>query len=299
MKPKIGFIGLGIMGKHMSAHLLNAGYELIACDIVDEALDRIVALGASKGTSCKDVAARSDVIISMVPDSPDVRKVALGEDGIIEAARDGHIYIDMSTIAPGTAVEVAEDLGAKGVRCLDAPVSGGEVGAQNATLSIMVGGPPGLFNEVLPILEVMGKTITLCGPSGAGQTVKACNQIQVALNFVGMAEALVLGARAGVDAGIVVKVLSGGYAQTRVMDVRGPKVIKGQFEPGFKSKFHYKDLNIIMETAKELLVPLPATAVAHELFSALLAAGRGDLDHSAVITVLEDLARVEARTSAG
>jgi 2-hydroxy-3-oxopropionate reductase len=296
MKPKIGFIGLGIMGKHMSAHLLNAGYELVAYDIVDEALDRLIALGAERGASCKDVAARSDVIISMVPDSPDVEKVALGEDGITEAARAGHIYIDMSTIAPQVAIEVARELGKRGVRCLDAPVSGGEVGAQNGTLSIMVGGPEDLFNEVLPILEVMGKTITLCGANGAGQTVKACNQVQVALNFVGMAEALVLGTKAGVDPAIVIKVLSGGYAQTRVMDVRGPKVIKGRFEPGFKSKFHYKDLNIIMETAKELHVPLPATAIAHELFSALLAAERGDLDHSAVVTILEDLAGVEART---
>jgi 2-hydroxy-3-oxopropionate reductase len=299
MKPKIGFIGLGIMGQHMSAHLLIAGYELVAYDIVSEKLDHIVGLGAERGASCRDVAARGDVIISMVPDSPDVEEVALGEEGLIEAARDGHIYVDMSTIAPGTAIKVAEALGEKGVRCLDAPVSGGEVGAQNATLSIMVGGPEDLFNEVLPIFEVMGKTITLCGPNGAGQTVKACNQIQVALNFVGLAEALVLGAKAGVDPAIIIQVLSGGYAQTRVMDVRGPMVIKGQFAPGFKSKFHYKDLNIIMETAKELHVPLPATAIAHELFSALLAAGRGDLDHSAVITILEDLAGVEARTTGG
>jgi 2-hydroxy-3-oxopropionate reductase len=297
MKPRIGFIGVGIMGRHMSAHLLDAGYELVAYDIVSEALDRIVALGAERGESCQDVAARSDVIISMVPDSPDVEKVALGQDGIIEAAKEGHVYIDMSTIAPGVAIKVAETLGKKGVRCLDAPVSGGEVGAKNALLSIMVGGPEDLFNEVLPILNVMGKTVTLCGPNGAGQTVKACNQIQVALNFVGMAEALVLGAKAGVDPAIVIQVLSGGYAQTRVMDVRGPKAIVGEFEPGFKSKFHYKDLNIIMATAKELLVALPATAVAHELFSALLAAGRGDLDHSAVVTVLEDLAGVKARTS--
>jgi len=299
MKAKIGFIGLGIMGKHMSAHLLNAGYRLVAYDIVSEALDSIVALGAERGTSCKDIAARSDVIISMVPDSPDVEKVALGEDGIIEAARTGHIYIDMSTIAPQVAIEVARELGKKGVRCLDAPVSGGEVGAQNGTLSIMAGGPEELFNEVLPILEVLGKTITLCGANGTGQTVKACNQIQVALNFVGMAEALVLGAKAGVDPAIVIKVLSGGYAQTRVMDVRGPRIIKGEFEPGFKSKFHYKDLNIIMETAKEMHVPLPATAIAHELFSALLAAKRGDWDHSAVVTILEDLAGVEARTTEG
>lgn len=299
MGPKIGFIGIGIMGQHMSAHLLNAGYEMVAYDIVSENLDKIVARGAERGTSCKDVAARSDVIISMVPDSPDVEKVALGEDGIIEAPRDGHIYVDMSTIAPGTAIKVARELGKKGVRCLDAPVSGGEVGAKNAMLSIMVGGPEDLFNEVLPIFEVMGKTITLCGPNGAGQTVKACNQIQVALNFVGMAEALVLGAKAGVDPAIIVRVLSGGYAQTRVMDVRGPKIIKGEFEPGFKSRFHYKDLNIIMEAAKELHVPLPATAIAHELFSALMALGRGDLDHSAVITIVEDLAGVQARTMEG
>jgi 2-hydroxy-3-oxopropionate reductase len=299
MKPRIGFIGIGIMGQHMSAHLLDAGYEVVAFDIISDNLAKIVDRGAERGTSSRDVAARSDVIISMVPDSPDVEKVALGEDGIIEAARAGLTYADMSTIAPGTAVRVARELGSKGVRCLDAPVSGGEVGAKNATLSIMVGGPEDAFNEMLPIFEVMGKTINLCGLNGAGQTVKACNQIQVALNFVGMAEALVLGAKAGVDPAIILRVLSGGYAQTRVMDVRGPKIIEGEFDPGFKSKFHYKDLNIIMETARELQVPLLATAVAHELFSALLAHGRGDLDHSAVITILEDLAGVQARTSEG
>jgi 2-hydroxy-3-oxopropionate reductase len=184
-----------------------------------------------------------------------------------------------------------------GARCLDAPVSGGETGAKNATLSIMVGGDAAVLDDVMPILQVLGKTITYCGPAGAGQTVKACNQIQVALNFVGMAEALVLGAKAGIDPRVVLQVLSGGYAQTRVMDVRGPKIIVGDFEPGFKSKFHYKDLNIIMETARNLCVPLPATALAHELFSALLARGRGDLDHSAVITVLEDMAGVLARAT--
>ena len=297
MKQKIGFIGLGIMGRHMAKHLLDAGYEVVAYDIVPEAIEQMVGAGAERGESCKDVAARSDVIISMVPDSPDVEKVAIGEGGIIEAVKSGHIYIDMSTIAPQTAIDVAEALGEKGVRCLDAPVSGGEVGAQNATLSIMVGGPEDVFEAMLPIFEEMGKTVTLCGPNGAGQTVKACNQIQVALNFVGMAEAFVLGAKAGVDPAIILQVLSGGYAQTRVMDVRGPKIIKGEFEPGFKSRFHYKDLNIIMSTAKDLHVALPATAVAHELFSALMALGRGDLDHSAVITIIEDLTGVEARTS--
>lgn len=294
---KIGFIGLGIMGYHMAKHLLDAGHELVAFDVIPEAIERVVDEGAVRGVSCKDVAFRSDVVISMVPDSPDVENVALGNGGIIEAARPGLVYVDMSTIAPATAINVAEILSKKGMRCLDAPVSGGEIGARNASLSIMVGGPGDLFQELVPILELMGKTITHCGANGAGQIVKACNQIQVALNFVGMAEAFVLGAKAGVDPAIILKVLSGGYAQTRVMDVRGPKVVRGEFEPGFKSRFHYKDLNIIMAAARDLQVPLPATAVAHELFSALIAHGKGDLDHSAVITIIEDLANVQARTN--
>jgi 2-hydroxy-3-oxopropionate reductase len=297
MKPKIGFIGVGIMGHHMVTHLLAAGYQVTAYDLSAELLQKIVDKGAEKAASCADVAAKTDLVISMVPDSPDVEEVALGENGIIKSARAGLIYIDMSTISMATAIKVAKELSLKGVRCLDAPVSGGETGAKNAALSIMVGGPEDLFNEVMPVFEVMGKTITLCGKSGAGQTVKACNQIQVALNFVGMAEAFVLGAKAGVDPAIILKVLSGGYAQTRVMDVRGPKLIKGEFEPGFKSRFHYKDLNIIMETAKALNVPLPCTAVAQQLFSALIASGRGELDHSAIITIIEELAKFEARTS--
>jgi len=296
MDNKIGFIGLGIMGHHMAGHLLNAGYKVTVYDINQDAMQALVNLGAKAAGSCAEASANADVVISMVPDSPDVEKVALGEKGIIDSARDGLIYIDMSTIAPDTAKLVAKALGEKGVRCLDAPVSGGETGAKNAGLSIMVGGDEALFNEMMPIFEKMGKTITLCGTNGAGQTVKACNQIQVAMNFIGMAEAFVLGTKAGVDPAIILKVLSGGYAQNRVMDVRGPKIIKGEFEPGFKSKFHYKDLNIIMETAKNLSVPLPATAVAHELFTALIASDRGDLDHSAVINIIEDLAKVEARS---
>jgi 2-hydroxy-3-oxopropionate reductase len=295
-KPAIGFIGLGIMGKPMARHLLKAGYPLVVHNRSRDAVKELVAEGAQEAYSCKEVAERSDVVISMVPDSPDVEAVALGPDGLIEGVREGQIYVDMSTIAPGVAIKVAEKLGEKGVRCLDAPVSGGEVGAVNATLSIMVGGDEATFNEVMPIFEKLGKTVTPCGPNGAGQTVKACNQIQVALNFVGMAEALVLGAKAGVDPAIIVKVLSGGYAQTRVMDVRGPRVIRGDFQPGFKSKFHYKDLNIIMKTSNDYNVPLPATAVAHEFFNAMIASGRGDLDHSGIITILEDLAGVQART---
>ena len=296
MKNKIGFIGLGIMGRHMSSHLLNAGYELFVYDINPSAMEELTAKGAVACVTYSDVTAHADVIISMVPDSPDVEKIALGKDSINDTARAGLIYIDMSTIAPETAIKVADVLSEKGVRCLDAPVSGGELGAKNAALSIMVGGPEDLFDEMKPIFSLMGKTVTLCGGNGAGQTVKACNQIQVALNFIGMAEALVLGAKAGVDPAIIVEVLSGGYAQSRVMDARGSKIVKGEFEPGFKSKFHYKDLNIIMDTARNLEVPLPATAVAHELFCSLIASGRGELDHSAVINIIEDLAKVQART---
>jgi 2-hydroxy-3-oxopropionate reductase len=296
MKPKIGFIGIGIMGYHMSRNLIEAGYQVMAYDLFEEALKRIIEIGAEKGKSCKEIAASCDVVITMLPDSPDVKEVALGPNGISEGARSGLIYIDMSTISPSTSIDVANELKEKGVRCLDAPVSGGEVGAQKATLSIMVGGQQDLFNEVQPIFEVLGKTITLCGSHGSGQIVKACNQIQVALNFVGMAEALVLGAKAGVDPAIIIKVLSAGYAQTRVMDVRGPLIVNGNFAPGFKSKFHYKDLNIIMDTARKLQVPLPTTAVAHELFSSLLASGGGELDHSAIIQVIEAMAGVQART---
>jgi len=296
MKQKIGFIGLGIMGRHMASHLLEAGYPLFVYDINPGAVKELVQKGATACPNCREVTVKSELVISMVPDSPDVEKVALGKEGILEAASEGLIYADMSTIAPATAIHVAEELGKMGVRCVDAPVSGGETGAKNATLSIMVGGPRELFDELLPTFQVMGKTVTYCGKNGAGQTVKACNQIQVALNLVGMAEAFVLGSKAGVDPAIILQVLSGGYAQTRVMDARGPKVIKGEFEPGFKSRFHYKDLNIIMDTAKKLNVPLPGTAIAHELFAALMATGRGELDHSAVINIIEDLAGIEART---
>jgi 2-hydroxy-3-oxopropionate reductase len=297
-KPIIGFIGLGIMGTPMTRNLLRAGYALIVHDLNGAAVEAAVAAGAAAATSPREIAQRSQVVITMLPDSPDVERVALGPEGLVEGLGPGSIYVDMSTIAPSVAVLVAQALGQRGVRCLDAPVSGGETGAINATLSIMVGGDEATFDEVRPIFEALGKTVTLCGQNGAGQIVKACNQIQVAMTNVGMAEALVLGAKAGVDPAIIIQVLSGGYAQTRAMDVRGPRVIRGDFQPGFKSRFHYKDLNIIMKTASDYGVPLPVTGLVHELFAALVAAGRGDLDHSGIITVLEDLAGVQARTKA-
>src|ERR1035437_1524133 len=298
MKPRIGFIGLGIMGHRMAGHLLTAGCPLTVLDLDRQAMKPLVARGAAPAENSSEVAARSDVVFAMVSSAAAMEAVALGADGVISGVHDGLIFTDMSSSAPASAIKVAAELAKKGVRCLDAPVSGGEVGAREATLSIMVGGPEDLFNEVLPLFQVMGKTVTLCGYHGAGQIVKACNQIQVALSYIGLAEALVLGTKAGVDPAIILKVLSGGYAQTRVMDVRGPKIIKGDFVPGGKCTIQYKNLGIALETADKLNVPLPGSALARQLYSAALAAGRGELDHSAVITVLEDLAGVKARTAA-
>lgn len=296
-KYTIGFIGLGNMGKPMARNLLDAGYPLVAHNRSRQPVQELAQLGARAAHSPAEVANESNLIITCLPDSPDVELVALGENGLIEGVSKGDIYVDMSTIAPTIAVEVAESLGKQGVKCLDAPISGGDVGAQEGTLSIMVGGEESVFSEVKPVLEVLGQNIVHCGTNGAGQTVKACNQVQVALNLLGMAEALVLGQKAGVDPLTVLQVLSGGFAQSRVMDVRGPNVIKGVFEPGFRSALHYKDLNIVRETARAYDASLPASALAHELFGAMQAQGWGDLDHSGVIRVIELLSAAEARTT--
>ena len=296
-KPKIGFIGLGIMGRPMSKHLLTAGYELVVHDINREAVADVVASGASEAQSCKEVAQQSQIIITMVPDSPDVEAAALGPDGILEGVSDGDIYVDMSTIAPSVAVSVGEAMAAKGVKCLDAPVSGGDVGAQNAALSIMVGGDQATFDTVLPIFEIMGKSVVLCGPLGAGQTVKACNQVLVAVTIAGVSEALVLGAKAGVDPIKIVQVLSGGLARCGILENRGERMVNGDFDPGFRIRLHYKDLNIIQKTSNDYQAPLPVTSVVHELFNTAMAQGRGELDHSGLLTVLEDLCGKEARTS--
>lgn len=295
-KPKIGFIGLGIMGRPMSKHLLKAGYKLVVHDINREAVAEVVAAGAEEAQSAREAAGKSELIISMLPDSPDVEAVALGEDGIIQGVRKGTIYVDMSTIAPSVAVSVAKVMAEKGVRCLDAPVSGGDVGAQKATLSIMVGGDQATFDEVLPVFEVMGKNIVLCGPVGAGQTVKACNQVLVAVTIAGVSEALVLGAKAGVDPLKIVQVLGGGLARCGILENRGERMVNGDFDPGFRIRLHYKDLNIIMKTGNDYQVPLPVTSIVHELFNTAMSKGRGELDHSGLLTVLEDLADIEART---
>ena len=296
-KPTIGFIGLGIMGRPMAHNLLNAGFPLTVHNRSRPAVDKLVAAGAAAARSPCQVAEKTEVIITVLPDSPDVEQVALGPDGLIEGAHPGLIYIDMSTIAPAVAVRVAQTLRERGVRCLDAPVSGGDVGAQQGTLSIMAGGEEATFEQVKAIFEVLGKSAILCGPSGAGQTVKACNQVLVAVTIAGVSEALVLGAKAGVDPAKIVQVLSGGLARCGVLENRGQRMVRGDFQPGFRTRLHYKDLNIVRQTGRDYTVPLPVTAAVHELFATAMSVGRGELDHSGLLTVIEDLAAFEARTN--
>jgi 2-hydroxy-3-oxopropionate reductase len=294
MAQAIGFIGLGIMGRPMARNLLKAGYPLIVHSRSRGPVDELVAAGAKAGTSPKDVASRSDVLITMLPNSPDVELVALGKDGIVEGARSALIYVDMSTISPIVSQKVGQALGTKGVRMLDAPVSGGEKGAIDGVLSIMVGGDQAVFDSVLPILQAMGKTITLLGPLGFGGFTKLANQIIVAVNLTALGEALTLAKKAGLDRELTLKALSGGLAGSKCMEQKTPNYVAGSYKPGFKIDLHFKDLGLIMESARALGVPLPATAVVQELFSALRVKGRGELDHSAVITLLEDLAGIPA-----
>ncbi len=293
-KPIIGFIGLGIMGRPMSKNLIKAGYSLVVYDIVEESVREIVAAGAKRGNSSREVAAQSDVVITMLPDTPDVEKVALGPGGVMEGIRPGSIYVDMSTISPVMAQKIAEVGKERGVRVLDAPVSGGDVGAQKGTLSIMVGGDEATFNEVLPIFGAMGKA-TLCGGPGAGQVVKACNQILVGVTIAGVAEALTLGAKAGVDPAKIVEVLSGGLARCGVLENRGKRIVARDFQPGFRCRLHYKDMRIIMAAGQAYGVPLPVSSIVHELFKRMVVAGRGEYDHSGLITTIEEMAGIEVK----
>ncbi len=295
-EPKIGFIGLGIMGKPMAGHLIDAGYELVVHNRNRDAVDELVGKGAAEAYSGKEVAEQSDIVITMLPDSPDVESVALGEGGIIEGAHEELIFVDMSTIAPSVTTQVGEVLAEKGVQSLDAPVSGGDIGAQNATLSIMVGGDEDTFNAVKPLFDIMGQSAILCGPLGAGQTVKACNQILVAVTIAGVSEALTMGTKAGVDPIKIVQVLSGGLARCGVLENRGERMVNGDFDPGFRIRLHYKDLNIIQKTSNDFGVPLPITSEVFELFKTAMVKGRGELDHSGLLTVIEDMSNIQART---
>jgi 2-hydroxy-3-oxopropionate reductase len=231
----------------------------------------------------------------MLPDSPDVEAVAFGPEGVIENIRPGCTYIDMSTISPTVSQRVAQECKARGVKVLDAPVSGGDVGAINGTLSIMVGGDQATFDDVLEIFQVLGKRIVLVGGDAAGQVVKACNQIVVALTLEAVAEALVLGTKAGVDPAKIVEVLSGGLARCGVLENRGMRIVNRDFDPGFRIRLHYKDLGIAMSAGKAYDVPLPVTAVVHEMFKQLKLMGRGELDHSGIVTLIEDMAQVQVK----
>jgi 2-hydroxy-3-oxopropionate reductase len=290
MAQTIGFIGLGIMGKPMSKNLLKAGYPLVVHSRSRGPVDEVVKAGAKAATTPREVAAQCDVLVSMLPNSPDVERVALGKDGIIEGAKAGLVFIDMSTISPIVSKKVGDALAAKGVKMLDAPVSGGEKGAIDAALSIMVGGDKATFDAALPIFQAMGKTITLLGPLGMGGFTKLANQIIVAVNLTALAEALTLGKKAGLDRELLLTALGGGLAGSKCLEQKKPNYIAGTYNPGFKIDLHFKDLGLIMESARALGVPLPATAVVQELFSAMRVKGRGGLDHSGIITLLEDLA---------
>ncbi len=290
MAQVIGFIGLGIMGRPMAKNLLKAGYPLVVHSRSRGPVDEIARAGAKVGSSPQDVAAQSDVLITMLPNSPDVELVALGRDGIIEGARPGLLFVDMSTISPIVSKKVGEALAAKSVKMLDAPVSGGEKGAVDGALSIMVGGDKAVFDAVLPIFQAMGKTITHLGPLGFGGFTKLANQIIVAVNLTALAEALTLAKKAGLDRELTLTALAGGLAGSKSLDQKKPNYPADAYNPGFKTDLHFKDLDLIMASARALGVPLPTTAVVQELFSALRVRGRGGLDHSGVITLLEDLA---------
>lgn len=293
MAETIGFIGLGIMGKPMARNLANAGYEVVIHTLNRQTIEALTAESDTfvAASTPKEVAQKAKIVITMLPNSPQVREVALGENGLIEAMGEGSLHIDMSTIAPAAAVEVSTALAGVGAHALDAPVSGGEAGAINAALSIMVGGAEADVERAMPLFEKMGKTIVHVGASGAGQTVKACNQVMVAINYAAMSEALVLGAKSGVDPQKILQVLGGGLANSRVMELKGQNAVQGKFAPGFRVDLHRKDLDIAMNAGKNTGTPLPVTALVQQFFEALSVAGRGGLDHSALITIYEDLAR--------
>lgn len=286
----LGYIGLGLMGKPMARNLMKAGFKLVVHNRSRAAVDELVAEGASEAHSPKEVAEQVDIVFTNLPDSPDVELVALGEDGIIEGAHEGLIYVDHSTIKPETARRVAHELGAKGVRALDAPVSGGDVGAQKGTLTIMVGGDADALETARPALEAMGKTITHIGGPGAGQVAKCCNQIMVAAQMVAMGELLIFARRAGVDPEKVVAAIQGGAAQCWALDTKPGKLFAGDRQPGFKAYMQAKDLGIVLESAESYGTPLPAATVNTDLFNRMVALGMGEQDNSAVVGVIEEMA---------
>ncbi|MEM6840899.1 MAG: 2-hydroxy-3-oxopropionate reductase [Bacteroidota bacterium] len=285
---KIGFIGLGIMGKPMALNLIKAGYPLAVLQS-SGAASILTDAGAKSHATAEELARNSDVVITMLPDSPEVKEVVEGEQGILAGIQSGSLFIDMSTIAPSTAKEVYQLMQAKGVDALDAPVSGGQVGAEEGTVSFMVGGSEAAFARARPMLKVMGKNVVRIGEAGAGQTTKACNQIIVGMTIQAVAEAFTLAKKAGVDIEKVRAALLGGFAQSRILDLHGQRIIDQNFQPGFKIKLHHKDMNIALQAGREFSVPLPGSGLVAAQMDAVLAQGEGELDHSALAKLLERL----------
>ncbi len=285
----VGFIGLGIMGKPMVANLIKGGHTLFLTSRSGVPAE-LTAAGGKACASAKEVAQKSDIVITMVPDTPDVERALFGKDGVAEGLSAGKIVVDMSSISPIDTKVFAERIRKTGADYVDAPVSGGEVGARNAALTIMVGASEATFSKVKPLFELLGKNITLVGEVGAGQICKVCNQIIVALNIEAVAEALLLASKAGVDPGKVRQALMGGFAASRVLEVHGERMVKRTFDPGFRIELHQKDLNLALSAARALKMSLPNTATAQELFSACQAQGGGKWDHSAMVKALEALA---------
>ncbi|UCF62170.1 MAG: NAD-binding protein [Anaerolineaceae bacterium] len=290
MQQRIGYIGLGLMGKPIARNLMKAGFPLTVHNRSRPPVDELVAEGAEGADTPREVAEASDIVFTNLPDSPDVETVVLGANGILKGSRPGMIFVDNSSIKPETARNIAIKLDEVGVMALDAPVSGGDIGAQAGTLAIMVGGPLEAFDVVLPVFQAMGKTITHVGESGAGQVAKASNQIMVAAQMVAMGELIMLAQKSGVDPRRVVDAIRGGAAQCWTLDVKPERLFAGNRQPGFKAHMMYKDLGIVLDTARTYGMPLPATAVAMQLFEAMLQIGMRDLDNSGVIGVLEVMA---------
>lgn len=297
--PLVGFIGLGLMGKSMARNVQKAGYPLFVHNRSRAAVDALVAEGANEAFSPSEVASRVEILFTCLPDSLDVEQVALGAEGIVDGAKEGLIYVDHSTIKPATARHVAAVLEQEGVRCLDAPVSGGDIGARQGTLAIMVGGALDVLEQVMPILKVVGKTITHVGGPGAGQVAKAANQIMTAAQMVAMGELILFSQKAGADPRKVVEAIRGGAAQCWTLDVKSPRLFSGNRSPGFKAYMHAKDLAIVLDTAREFNMPLPSAAIDAQLYDAMTALDMADLDNSAVIGVLEMMAGIQLQQETG
>lgn len=297
-KPIIGFIGLGIMGKPMARNLIKAGYSLIVYNRSRPSVDELAKEGAKAASHPQEVAAQAEVVITMLPDSPEVDQVYAGDRGVFAGAQPGSLLIDMSSISPVVARRLAAEAGKQSLDMLDAPVSGGEAGAISGTLSIMIGGSAAAVERAMPIFQVLGKNIVHVGEAGAGQVTKAANQVVVGLTIAAVSEALVLATKAGVDPVKVRQVLLGGFAQSRVLEAHGQKMLERNFKPGFRIRLHEKDLGIALATGKEYGVPLMLTSILDQIMNAMKVMGRGELDHSGVITFIEEMAKIEVARAA-